>query len=194
MHYALQQTIAPTVEPLRLSEAKLHLRVDYDDDDALIGSLILAAREYCENKTNRQFITATYVMSLDAFPSEGISIPRAPLQSIINISYYDLNGDSQTLASSVYRVDSSSEPGRLSLAYNQTWPGVLKVTGSINIHFLAGYGDAASDVPDGIKAAMKLLIGHWYANREVVNVGNITSTFEHSSDALLGAYALPEVA
>ncbi|MDW2745141.1 head-tail connector protein [Atlantibacter subterraneus] len=37
----------------------------------------------------------------------------------------------------------------------------------------------------GIWAAMLLLIGHWYANREAVNVGNITSELPLGVEALL---------
>jgi len=37
----------------------------------------------------------------------------------------------------------------------------------------------------GIWAAMLLLIGHWYANREGVNVGNITSEIPLGVEALL---------
>jgi hypothetical protein len=39
-----------------------------------------------------------------------------------------------------------------------------------------GFGDTAAAVPSRIRAAMKLLIGTWYENRESVNVGNIVTT------------------
>jgi hypothetical protein len=39
------------MEPLTLSEAKTHLRVDGEDEDALISSLITASREVVENYT-----------------------------------------------------------------------------------------------------------------------------------------------
>ncbi|EKY1998611.1 phage gp6-like head-tail connector protein [Cronobacter sakazakii] len=39
-----------------------------------------------------------------------------------------------------------------------------------------------------IEMAMLMLIGHWYANREAVNVGNVTSALALSTEALLQPY------
>ena len=51
---------APTEEPVSLAEAKLHLRVDYTNDDVLIGALITAARQHAENDTRRALVTQTW--------------------------------------------------------------------------------------------------------------------------------------
>jgi uncharacterized phiE125 gp8 family phage protein len=64
----LQLVTAPAGEPITLLEAKQHLRVDVDDDDALIGSLITAARQAAETLTGRQLMTARWRLVLDAFP------------------------------------------------------------------------------------------------------------------------------
>ncbi len=50
-------TVPPAGEPLTLAEAKLHLRVDLSDDDALITALISAAREQAEFLTGQRLIT-----------------------------------------------------------------------------------------------------------------------------------------
>lgn len=64
----LRLTQAPTVEPVTLAEAKLHLRVDFADDDALITMLISAARAHAENVCRRAFVTQKWDLFLDAFP------------------------------------------------------------------------------------------------------------------------------
>ena len=82
----------PTVEPVSLAEAKLHLRVDFDDDDALIESLISAARVAAETLTGRQSCTARWIRTLDGFPCSSLQLHRCPVQSVVEISYQDQLG------------------------------------------------------------------------------------------------------
>lgn len=164
-----QITTEPTVEPVTLAEAKLHLRgVDHSDEDNLITSLIKAARQWCEEYQNRAYITQTITWKLDRFPREFI-VPRPKLQSVTSIKYIDADGSEQTLDSSYYNVDIYSEPARIALAYGQSWPLLRGDINSVEVIFVAGYGDAANDVPDKTKAAMKLLIAHLYEHREDVS-------------------------
>ena len=106
-------------------------------------------------------------MVLDRFPTLIISPPHPPLVSVTGIVYVDTDGADQTLGSSVYRVDTVNEPGRITLEYNQSWPSTREVTNAVTITYQAGYGKAAA-VPDDVKAAIKLLVGHLYEHREAV--------------------------
>lgn len=193
--YSLQRTVAPASEPISLSEARNHLRIDPDttDDDGLIATLITAAREYCENKTNRQFITATYRLNLDVFPLGEICVPRPPLIAVSGITYTDLAGVTQTLSTSIYTVDSNAEPGRIVPTYNQYWPGSRQQPNSIAVTYTAGYGSTAQAVPAAIQQAILLCVGHWYANREAVSEG-IFAEVPMAVNALLGSFSLPMVA
>src|SRR4051812_10578846 len=131
MPLSLQKTVEPATEPLTLTEAKLHLRVDATDDDSLITSLITVAREMVETATNRQIVSATWKLSMDCFPSgwsshsgrliedqgglrysdglrqwQGnvIKLPRSPVASVSSVTYVDPNGATQTLSSSLYQL------------------------------------------------------------------------------------------
>lgn len=168
----LKRTTDPTEEPISVTEAKTHLRVDISDDDTLIEGLIQAARDYLESATRRAFCTQTWRLSLEDWPDKyEIEIPRPPLVSVTSLKYTDSAGTVTTLSSSLYTVDTDSEPGRFVLNYGESWPSVTLGTGTpIQLVYVAGYG-GASAVPQWIKQAMYLLVGHWYENREATITG-----------------------
>lgn len=172
---ALVLVSAPATEPVSLTEAKLHLRVDSTADDSLITALITAAREYVEAFTGRALITQTWDYILDAWPSgDEIVIPLPPLQSVTSVTYRDSDGNTSTVSSSTYTVDTDSEPGRVVLLTGYTWPSTtLYAVGGVRVRFVAGYGDNASDVPQALRQAMLLLVGHWYENREDATTANV---------------------
>jgi len=179
---------APAIEPISTADAKTHLRIDTSDDDAYIDAIVKAARVYAENFLRRALITQTWDLYLDAFPSVGISMPKAPIQSVSAITYVDTDGVTQTLASSVYTVDAYADPGKIILAYQQSFPSTRAVANAVKITFIAGYGSAVSDIPEQIIQGMKLLIGHLYENREQVIVGTSVSDLPMTIETLLRAY------
>lgn len=181
----------PAVEPITLADAKLHLRVEdtVTEDDALIQAQIKAVRMAAENFTMRQFITATYQLFLDSFPTV-INVPRPPLQSVTSIKYIDTDGNEQTLNAGVYTVDTVSMVGRIVLAYEQSWPQTRAQIQAVTVEYTAGYGDAPADVLDDIIAAMKLHLGHLYENREDVVVGVSVSELPKASESLLYPYRI----
>lgn len=187
---ALKLVTVPTTEPLSLTEAKLHLRVTAADEDDLITALITVAREWCEHYQNRAYLTQTWDLTLDAWPSKPratwIEIPLPPLQSVTSLTYLDSAGVSATMAAADYIVDTASEPGRLALGYGENWPTVtLRPVAAITVRFVAGHL-ASGLVPASVKQAMKLLIGHWFENREAILTGSISEQLELTVSALLG--------
>lgn len=169
---------APAIEPVTTAEAKAHLRVDIADDDTLIDNLVKAAREQAESFTGRALLTQTWEYALDGFPAENhIDLPKPPLQSVTSVTYYDTDGAAHTFAATSYYVDKSMEPGRLVLDYGETWPSetLRPSSGAVVIKFKAGYGDAATTVPQSIRQAILLLVGHWYEAREAIIVGTIST-------------------
>lgn len=177
--YSPVRTVDPTADPVSLTEAKTHCRAlqDVHDEDALILSYIKAAAAMYETHTERSGLTQTWRWTLDDFPRcqyalDGITLPKAaPLQSVTSVKYYDSDGTQQTLSSSVYRVDTDSQPGRVVLKPDQSWPDVQSERGqAVEIVYVAGHTNA-SLVPYEAKVGMYLLIDHLYENRSSVMVG-----------------------
>jgi uncharacterized phiE125 gp8 family phage protein len=187
-----QQEGSIDAEVVTLTEAKLHLRVDHTDEDALISSLISAAKNYCETFTNRTFLTTTKYKFYTMWPST-MYLHGPPLVSVTSIQYVDTAGSTQTFAAASYTVDIVEEPGQVYLAYGETWPSVRGDQSGITVTYVAGYGDS-TDVPDGIKEAMLMLIGHWYEHRE--GVSEFRAGMQEvplAVKSLLYAYKVPEV-
>ena len=181
---------APALEPVTLQEAKDDARVDGSDDDALIDALIVMSREQVENTTHRALITQTWDWAMDGFP-RWFELPKPPLQSITSIKYIDDSGVEQTLAASSYRVDSASEPGRITPAWGESWPSTRSVTGAVTVRFVAGYGTNPSDVPESLRLALRRVLNHNYEHREPVLVGTSQSELPFGLRAILGQYTVP---
>lgn len=161
-------------KPVSLAEAKAHLRYMRTDQDALIEGLIGSATEHLEGRNGilgRALVTQTWEVRLDCFPSRHrgrIELPMPPLQSVTSVKYIDTAGVERTLTSGTdYVTDAQHMIGRIRPAYGKTWPHTIDDEGAVRITFVAGYGDAAA-VPNGIRQAILLLVGHWWLNREAV--------------------------
>ncbi len=165
----------PSVEPLSLSEVKLHLRVDLAEDDAKLLALISAARQYAEQECQRSLITQQWRLVLDCFPGccAAVQLDRNPVQSVESIQYLDTGAVWQTMPSTDWVTELQSEPARITPVFGKIWPISLPQIGAVKINFTAGYGNA-TDVPQGIKAWMLIRIADLYENRqsEEVSRGN----------------------
>ena len=178
----------PAETPVTLAEAKLHLRVTESDQDALILSLIKAATAHAEQITGRAFVSQTWVKTLDAFPASGGISLKAPVASIAEIRFTDPNGAEQALDPAHYQLDPYTLPGWVLPAYGYDWPETRANINAVKVKFVCGFGNAAS-VPEDIKAALLLLIGHLYENREATSDRAITDV-PFTVDALLAPYRI----
>ena len=165
-----QITVQPATEPITLEEAKEHLRVDFSEEDDYINTLIKTARKYCESYTNKYFITQTWRQNLDFFPRV-IDLKVNPVISLTSLKYYDTTETQQTITddSDNFQKDFLDDVGSIHEGLVNAFPSVGNTINPIEIITVCGYGDA-SDVPNDIKHAMKILISHLYENREGVNV------------------------
>ena len=159
-------TTEPVTEPVSLTEAKLHLRVDSTADDDLITTLISVARQWCEGFQNRAYITQTITMTLDKFPKV-FKIPKPPLQSVSSIKYIDTGGNQQTFAAANYDVDVEKEPGRIALAYSKSWPSIRGDINSVEVVYIAGYATkfTASKTDDKLTVS-----GRTFADANIVRL------------------------
>jgi uncharacterized phiE125 gp8 family phage protein len=161
----LSLTSPPAEEPVTLLDAKAQLKLDSTDDDALVTSLITAARARAEWHTGRAFVTQGWSLWLDAWPSAGIvEIPLPPLVSVSYVKTCDRDDAATIVATSAYRIDTASAPGRLALRSAPPFAANLRRLNAIEIAFTAGYG-GASAAPQPIKQAILCILADLYEHR-----------------------------
>ncbi len=169
---------------MTLASAKLFLRVGSESENDLITALIVGARVTAEAVTGRQFINATWTWNLDRWPSRWrpwadgawdanrvalgrseFAVPFAPLASVTSIKYLDPDGAQQTLSTDVYNVVTDETPGKIRLAWDQSWPETRVEPAAIEVIFVAGYGAAGSDVPEPVRDAILMMVDDVYNHR-----------------------------
>lgn len=181
---ALVVTTAPIAEPLSVSECKAHLRIEHSEEDTLIESYLKAARQYVEAALNRSLINTTWKETWDCFPA--IMRPSlAKVQSVTSIQYVDVDGTLQTLASSRYQTDLDGEPARIWPAYTDYWPASRSDLNAVRLTYVVGYGASPTSVPECLKTAIRLLVGHWYENREPIVTGTIATPLGLTIESLI---------
>lgn len=163
--------ITPAAElAVSLADVKAHLRVDTTDEDTLITAYITAAAELAEQATGRALMPQTWELTLDAFP-EAFEITRLPAASITSLKYWDVTGTQQTMGTGLYTLDSTDDfgPAYVVPVYGGMWPVNRDQINAVALRYVAGYA-AAANVPESIKAWIKLQVGAMYENREAEGV------------------------
>ena len=183
-----------TVDPgplLDLAEVKRQLRIDTDDDDALVTSLIGAAVSYLDGWAGilgRALVTQTWTQSFGCFSGAGVlRLPLAPVQSIASITYRDSDDVEQVLAGSDYLLLADDLGDYVARPRDVSWPSTYSRADAVTITFLAGYGDADA-VPAAIKHAALLMIGVWYETRESVVIGQSAVDVPYGANVLLAPF------
>lgn len=168
----------PAIKPLTLAEVKAQLRVDHDDQDALIGGLIAAATDHFDGWTGilrRCLCEQEWRIDYDGF-DRCMRLPLFPLITVTSLVYRDLAGDEQTVAAQSFALRTDDRGSFVRFADEFSRPPLARGGAAVSLTARFGYPDipgvgeapATSSVPDAIKHALRLLIGHWYENREAV--------------------------
>ena len=212
---SLIQTVAPTVEPVALDSLKKHLRLStaVTVEDELLNSYITVARKQAENYTHRQLNYAAWEMSLTAFPSSRIYLPRSPVLAIdggtqadsVVITYTDSSYNAQTLGATAYELDVSGTVPMVYPSFNSSnenaWADVTlaDIPNVIKITWNAGYTTVApttalSDLPPSeFQQYIKIRAASMYRYRETITVDEYRRVPSDMHVGLLDAYIIEEI-
>lgn len=184
------QVVTPASgDPVSLSEAALHCRVDTTTDHPTLQANIRAATKAAENYLGRPILTRTYRQFFDAWPcGDVLELRRSPLVSVTHVKTYDDADTATTFASSNYFVDTVSQPGRIVLRSAASWPTADRVANPIEVEYKAGYGTDPASVPADIRQAVLMLTANLYEHRGETVTGGAPDTAREAAFELLSMY------
>ena len=178
----------PAEEPVSLVETKAFLRLDSDAEDALVTTLIAAARLHVEGATGRALVRQSWRAVLDAWPAERVvRLPVAPLLELTEIRVFDEQDDEHVIGLGQFQAETGVAPARLLLPGTVVgMPGLRERLG-IEIDYVAGFGEAV-DVPRDLKQALLALVAHWFEHRDAVIVAGSGAVVPAGFDRLVAGY------
>lgn len=176
----------PTVEPWTVAELKTFLRVEHDADDAVIASLLAAARSQVEALTRRALLLQSWRLSYESWPRDGRIRPRlGPLRALTAARVIDAAGGAQAIDVGRFVVDVA---GGVIAAPADALPQPGR---GIALDVELGFGATPSEVPELLRHAVRTLAAHWYDNRGLVAVGSSVAMLPGSVAAMLASFRVP---
>lgn len=185
--------IEPPDPLVSLELAKAHLVVQHNDDDTLISAYIAAASAHIDGPggwLGRAIGVQTLEARFDSFPCDLIPLIYPQLIVIVSVKYDDDDGVEQTVDAANYSLD----PRGALIAYGEAWPSARCRAGSVRVRYRSGYVEnpeaveLVAAVPAPITAAVLLMVGDLYANRETVGEGRSAIPMSTTVEALLSPY------
>ena len=152
-------------EPITLSELKTYLKVDFDEDDTLLGDMITAARELAEEFCGRSFVIKTIELTEIDY-DEKYTLPFPDHDEVSEIKINDVDySDSTFIIGNVEKT--------LQL------PFTVETISEDNAGLYVKYTTKGT-CPKAVKIAMMKTIAEAYDNRGNANEENLTELTENS--------------
>ena len=180
----LTRIAEPAGTAVSLPEAKRHCRVDHDDEDLHLETLIHAVTDFLDGPSGilgRAILAQTWLLELESWPT-AVALPIEPVASVA-VSWLDADGEETTVPGTAYDlVTAPSAKPLLQMKPDTQAPLVGSQTYPVRITITAGWA-TANAVPASLKVAMLMLIEHWY-ERGATDAGALPAPV----NALLGRW------
>ena len=178
MIHEVEITTAPSVEPLTTAEfhSWANMPTAFTDDDTIIANVIKSARQMVERYLNRALITQTLTVWWEVIPTV-VYLPFAPIQSVTTVKTKRLNVSTTLTENTNFYVQGNkdkylrmTDPFHGSVAVSEA----DKVVGyELEVVYVAGYGDASTDIPQDIIDAVQMVAVGNYTSRVGENEKNL---------------------
>lgn len=179
----------PAVEPVSLADMKAHLRLETDDENALVADLTASARVLVERRTRLLLISQSWRLTLDRWgETRRVPLPFGPVLAVTAVRVRPASGPPAALDPALYRLDGSRDPTRLVVDATAPEPGVAAA--GLEIDATCGFGTDPASVPAPLRLAIRRLAAFWFERRG----DGREAAMPPDVDALLAPYRRPRFA
>jgi uncharacterized phiE125 gp8 family phage protein len=175
----------PASDPVTLEDVKAHLRVFFTDDDTYLEALIKAAVSHLDGYRgilNRCIVSQAWKTTRCTWCRKIDTLFTDTTAAVIK--YFDTDGVERTVDNTnnaAYRV----YPDYIRFNNDFVFPALnTDRDDPISIVTTHGY----DEVPESLVLAIKILVAHWYRNREPVTFGGNPTKIPFSVNALLAPH------
>ncbi len=178
---AFTATAQPASEPVTLAELRAQVRVDDGADDALLLGYLIAARQHVEAYLGRPILATPMRAEIEAWPESGALLLNAPVLAVTAVTITAPGADDAPWTEYLVRPG----PGGMKYlrpAAGASWPA-LPDDAVVVITITAGW--TVDLLPEDVRTVILQMAAHWFAVREVVNIGNVTSEIPETGKQLL---------
>ncbi|MEH6727888.1 MAG: head-tail connector protein [Hyphomicrobiales bacterium] len=183
---------APASPIVSLADLKDHCRaVDFDDDDALLQGFELAAVALLDGwggLLGRCLVSQTWRAGFAGWDAlRCMPMPFGDTLSVA-VTYFDADNVEQTVSGTLYSVVETEQGTVVRFTDSFTSP-TLYSDRADPVRVAQTCGFATSDaVPKPLVMAIKMMVAHWYENREAVVVGASAEEFPFGVAMLIAPY------
>jgi uncharacterized phiE125 gp8 family phage protein len=164
-----------------LANVKSRLGVTSSADDTLLGLLQASADQWVTNHCDRDFAGGTFTEYLPG-GSEFLLLRNYPVSSVTTVKVDPAYGfGSETIISSTAYVV-HTERGVIQSVAGPFFPCAPRVVQVV-------YATATSAVPDDVKQAYALLVGHWYRQVKTQVATGFQNVTQQKAGDLFATYA-----
>lgn len=167
---------------ISLSDAKGHLRILDNAQDAMVQTVLNAAIRYAETRTERLFATTVYEIRIPA-EAGTIVLPYPDFKSVDEVKTQVIGADpvlvynDQTgTLSDFITVDDWLNPAEITVKDNAADFYIIKVTFGVD------------EIAEDLEQAIKMMMTHFYDNPREVEVGRTANKVPMGADMILGMY------
>lgn len=165
--------VAPPEPVISWSDADAHLKLDGDESDrAYVEGLIAAATAHIDGpdgwlgrSIGRQTLEVRFDLTYHG--RSPFRLPYGPVIDLVSVKYLDFNGTEQTANTADFLL-LGDEVAPANSVYPWDGGSTQREAGRIQYH--AGH----EEVPAPIKAAILLMVGDLYRNRDTVAAGTVS--------------------